>query len=158
MQNIHHVKCTFAHKSQLAKKPNTQATVCTLFGAYGSLFYAPISVYNRVTEKETRSPINPISEEDIPMTLLHHYINNFIYPTDNIPDHRSRRFGCCPCLMAVRECASFQQKSRIRGATRTRQVQNQPTLNKSILPFHHNMPAHAKQAGKGSSQKFTPDI
>ena len=83
---------------------------------------------------------------------------HFIYEVDNIPDHRSRRFGCCPCLMAVREFASFQQKSRVQAATRTRQAQNQPTLNKSILPFHHNMPAHTKQAGKGSSQKFTPDI
>lgn len=27
---------------------------------------------------------------------------HFIYEVDNIPDHRSRRFGCCPCLMAVR--------------------------------------------------------
>lgn len=44
------------------------------------------------------------------MTLHHHYINDFIYPTDNIPDHRSRRFGCCPCLMAVRAFASLQQK------------------------------------------------
>ncbi len=35
---------------------------------------------------------------------------HFIYEVDNIPDHRSRRFGCCPCLMAVRECTSFQQK------------------------------------------------
>lgn len=83
---------------------------------------------------------------------------HFIYEVDNIPDHRSRRFGYCPCLMAVRECASFQQKSRVQAATRTRQAQNQPTLNKSILPFHHNMPVYAKQAGKGSSQKFTPDI
>ena len=73
---------------------------------------------------------------------------HFIYEVDNIPDHRSRRFGCCPCLMAVREFASFQQKSRVQAATRTRQAQNQLTLNKSILPFHHNMPAHAKQAGR----------
>ena len=57
-----------------------------------------------------------------------HIRTHFIYEVDNIPDHRSRRFGCCPCLMAVRKCASFQQKSRIRGATRTRQAQNQPTI------------------------------
>ena len=38
---------------------------------------------------------------------------HFIYEVDNIPDHRSRRFGCCPCLMAVRALASLQQKSRI---------------------------------------------
>lgn len=35
---------------------------------------------------------------------------HFIYEVDNIPDHRSRRFGCCPCLMAVRAFASLQQK------------------------------------------------
>ena len=35
---------------------------------------------------------------------------HFIYETDNIPDHRSRRFGCCPCLMAVREFIQLQQK------------------------------------------------
>lgn len=39
-----------------------------------------------------------------------HIRTHFIYEVDNIPDHRSRRFGCCPCLMAVRECASLQQK------------------------------------------------
>lgn len=38
---------------------------------------------------------------------------HFIYEVDNIPDHRSRRFGCCPCLMAVRVFAPLQQKSRI---------------------------------------------
>ena len=38
---------------------------------------------------------------------------HFIYETDNIPDHRSRRFGCSPCLMAVREFIQLQQKSRI---------------------------------------------
>lgn len=35
---------------------------------------------------------------------------HFIYEVDNIPDHRSRRFGYCPCLMAVRAFASLQQK------------------------------------------------
>lgn len=92
------------------------------------------------------------------MNSITHFRSHFIYEVDNIPDHRSRRFGCCPCLMAVREFASFQQKSRVQAATRTRQAQNQPTLNKSILPFHHTMPACAKQAGKGSSQISTPYI
>ena len=41
--------------------------------------------------------------------------NHFIYEVDNIPDHRSRRFGCCPCLMAVREFAAFQQKKPCSG-------------------------------------------
>ena len=39
--------------------------------------------------------------------------SHFIYEVDNIPDHRSRRFGCCPCLLAVRTLALPQQKSRI---------------------------------------------
>lgn len=47
------------------------------------------------------------------MNSITHFLNHFIYEVDNIPDHRSRRFGCCPCLMAVRERASLQQKSRI---------------------------------------------
>ncbi len=47
------------------------------------------------------------------MIIKRNQINSFIYCTDNIPDHRSRRFGCCPCLMAVRAFASLQQKSRI---------------------------------------------
>ena len=52
------------------------------------------------------------------MTVLSHYINNFIYPTDNIPDHRSRRFGCCPCLMSVRELTSTK-KPYLRGNSDT---------------------------------------
>ena len=35
------------------------------------------------------------------MMLIHFYHNCFIYPVDNIPDHRSRQFGHCPCLLAV---------------------------------------------------------
>ena len=27
--------------------------------------------------------------------------SQFFYETENIPDHRSRRFGCCPSEMAV---------------------------------------------------------
>lgn len=30
-----------------------------------------------------------------------HIRNYYIYETDNIPDHRSRRFGPCPCVLAV---------------------------------------------------------
>lgn len=30
-----------------------------------------------------------------------HIHTHFIYEVDNIPDHRSRRFGCCACLLAV---------------------------------------------------------
>lgn len=30
-----------------------------------------------------------------------HIRTHFIYEVDNIPDHRSRRFGCCPSVLAV---------------------------------------------------------
>lgn len=30
-----------------------------------------------------------------------HIRTHFIYGVDNIPDHRSRRFGCCPSVLAV---------------------------------------------------------
>ena len=35
------------------------------------------------------------------MTLICPHNNQFIYSADNIPDHRSRQFGHCPCLLAV---------------------------------------------------------
>lgn len=47
------------------------------------------------------------------MSLIYrriYQINAFIYCTDNIPDHRSRRFGCCPCQMAVRKFVCSQNK------------------------------------------------
>lgn len=145
---MHHVKCTFACKSQLAKGTNIQAATYTIFGVYRGLLYTLFLVYNGVVEREAPLPTNPISEEDKPMTLFHHYINNFIYPTDNIPDHRSRRFGCCPCLMAVRELASFQQKSRAQAATRTRQAQNQP-LAKAIRSALSSYHAGLRKASRG---------
>ena len=92
------------------------------------------------------------------MTILHHYINNFIYPTDNIPDHRSRQFGCSPCLMAVREFAPFQQKTVFGQPPKHGQCKTNHSLKQSVLPFHHTIPACAKQTEKGSSQKFTPYI
>ena len=33
-------------------------------------------------------------------TCIHNH-SQFFYETENIPDHRSRRFGCCPSEMAV---------------------------------------------------------
>lgn len=63
----------------------------------------------------------------------------FIYEADNIPDHRSRRFGRCPSLLAVIWFASHQQKSRIRAATQTRQAQNEPLAKaiRSALSSYH---------------------
>lgn len=77
---------------------------------------------------------------------------HFIYETDNIPEHRSRRFGCCPCLMAVREFAAPQQKAASEGQLRRGKRKTNQQLNKSVLPFHHTTPAWATQAGKGSSR------
>lgn len=50
------------------------------------------------------------------MNIITHFLNHFIYEVDNIPDHRSRRFGCCPCLMAVREWFfALTKKPRLSG-------------------------------------------
>ena len=35
------------------------------------------------------------------MKTCTHNHSQFFYETENIPDHRSRRFGCCPSEMAV---------------------------------------------------------
>lgn len=48
------------------------------------------------------------------MKLTHFYRMHYIYEADNIPDHRSRRFGCCPSLMARQWNAALQTKSRDR--------------------------------------------
>lgn len=71
-----------------------------------------------------------------------HRINTFIYCADNIPDHRSRRFGCCPCQMAVRTFGLPQNKSRIRAATQIRQVQNEPlsqAIPSAFLSYHNRL-------------------
>lgn len=52
--------------------------------------------------------------------------SHFIYEVDNIPDHRSRRFGCSASQMAIRELWMTKKKSRMRAATPTRQTQNEP--------------------------------
>lgn len=68
-----------------------------------------------------------------------HNHSYFIYEVDNIPDHRSRRFGCCPCLLAVITTAFLQTKSRIRAATQIRQAQNElftQTIRSALLSYH----------------------
>ena len=50
------------------------------------------------------------------MTLTHTHRTHYIYEVDNIPDHRSRRFGCCPCLLAVRASDSFTNKKAVTDA------------------------------------------
>ena len=52
--------------------------------------------------------------------------SHFIYEVDNIPDHRSRRFGCSASQMAIRELRMTKKKSRIQAATRVRLAQNEP--------------------------------
>ena len=58
---------------------------------------------------------------------------HFIYEVDNIPNYRSRSFGCCPCQMA-------------RGKINL-------SNNQSILPFHHIMESCVKKASKGLFSK-----
>lgn len=50
------------------------------------------------------------------MTLAHIHRTHYIYEVDNIPDHRSRRFGCCPCLMAVRTSDLDENKKAVTNA------------------------------------------
>lgn len=50
------------------------------------------------------------------MTLAHIHRTHYIYEVDNIPDHRSRRFGCCPCLMAVRTSDLTENKKAVTNA------------------------------------------
>ena len=45
--------------------------------------------------------------------------SHFIYEVDNIPDHRSRQFGCSPCLMAVRELVGANKKPHWSGNSGT---------------------------------------
>lgn len=54
--------------------------------------------------------------------------SHFIYEVDNIPDHRSRRFGCSASQMAIRELWMAKKKSRIQAATRVRLAQNEHSL------------------------------
>ena len=75
---------------------------------------------------------------------------HFIYEADNIPDHRSRQFGHCPCLLAViKDCFPHTKKAVFGLPPEHGKRKINPLLNKSILPSHHNMPAVTKQAGKG---------
>ena len=41
--------------------------------------------------------------------------SQFFYETENIPDHRSRRFGCCPSLLGRIKTAFFQNKKPYPG-------------------------------------------
>ncbi len=78
--------------------------------------------------------------------------SHFIYETDNIPDHRSRRFGCCPCLLAVRTLSLLQQKSRVRAATQARQAQNESDTNQShsALSSYHASLCETSRKGQFS--------
>ena len=80
----------------------------------------------------------------------HH--SQFFYETENIPDHRSRRFGCCASLLGRIKTAFFQNKSRIRAATRTRRMQNEPRIKKSdsALSSYHGSFCKASREGQFS--------
>ena len=41
--------------------------------------------------------------------------SQFFYETENIPDHRSRRFGCCASLLGRIKTAFFQTKKPYPG-------------------------------------------
>ena len=46
---------------------------------------------------------------------MKHIRTHFIYEVDNIPDHRSRQFGHCPCLLAVIKIAFPTRKKMSLG-------------------------------------------
>lgn len=80
---------------------------------------------------------------------------HYIYEVDNIPDHRSRRFGCCPCQMAVRRSERLLKKSRIRAATQIRQMQNEPLRQQFNLPYYHTIFADTKQDDATDKGQFS---
>lgn len=79
---------------------------------------------------------------------------HFIYEVDNIPNYRSRSFGCCPCQMAVRKFGLSQNKKPYQGGNpNTARRKINLSNNQSILPFHHIMASCVKQASKGLFSK-----
>ena len=68
---------------------------------------------------------------------------HFIYETDNIPDHRSRRFGCCPCLMAVREFIQLQQKKPYLSGNSDTANAKPTTLESNLFCPAQNKPERA---------------
>ena len=88
---------------------------------------------------------------------MKHIRAHFIYEVDNIPDHRSRQFGHCPCLLAVIKIAFHtRKKPYLSGNSRHGKRKMNRTSKQSNLPSHHNMPAATKQAGKGQWIKHIP--
>lgn len=72
--------------------------------------------------------------------IFPHSSNHFVtYEQDNIPDHRSRRFGCCPCVMAVlpqkRACDTNKRKAALNAGTFNTASAKRPTSKSTIL--HH---------------------
>lgn len=75
------------------------------------------------------------------MTLTHIHRTHYIYEVDNIPDHRSRRFGCCPCLLAVRASDSFANKKNRgeRWHVRHGRCKTNQRISKLVLLLYHSM-------------------
>ena len=74
------------------------------------------------------------------MTLTFSNRIHFIYEVDNIPDHRSRRFGCCPCLLAVRILCMEVEKSRDRRCNvHHGRCKIHLLVSKLVLLLYHSM-------------------
>ena len=69
-------------------------TIVSIFGEL--LLDILTTVYYNIS---TGKPLHPILSWIGGINMKHSA--HFIYEADNIPDHRSRRFGHCPCLLAV---------------------------------------------------------
>ena len=72
------------------------------------------------------------------MNFTHFHRTHYIYEADNIPDHRSRRFGRSSCLLAytwVKQAKSRDRRCSVgHGRCKTNQQQR-----KFVLPLYHNL-------------------
>ena len=69
--------------------------------------YAQNLVYNQTIET-THKEVHQMK------TCTHNH-SQFFYETENIPDHRSRRFGCCASLLERIKTAFSQSKKPYPG-------------------------------------------
>ena len=79
---------------------------------------------------------------------------HYIYEVDNIPDHRSRRFGCCPCQMAVRRSDRLPKKAVSGRQPKYGRCKMNRFVNNSICPIiisSSQIQSKTMQLIKGSS-------
>lgn len=80
---------------------------------------------------------------------------HYIYEVDNIPDHRSRRFGCCPCQMAVRRSDRLPKKAVSGRQPKYGRCKMNRFVNKFNLPYYHTILADTKQGHATDKGQFS---